>query len=197
MIELALLRHAPTQWNREKRIQGRTDIPVLPEALADLRRLTVPLPYAGWDWYCSPLLRAGQTAAALGLQARAAPQLIETDWGTYEGETIDELVARHGAAFRDNEDRGLDFQPPGGESPRQVQQRLAPWLRDIAAGGRNAGAVTHKGVIRALMALACGWSMLGKPPVKLNWQRLQVLRIGADGQPQPGAWNIALPERAV
>lgn len=196
MIELALLRHAPTRWNREKRIQGRTDIPVLPEALADLRSLALPHPYAGWDWYCSPLQRAAQTADALGLRARRAPQLIETDWGAYEGKTVEDLVAQEGAAFRDNEDRGLDFQPPGGESPRQVQQRLVPWLRHLAAGGRNAGAVTHKGVIRALMALACDWPMLGKPPVKLNWQRLQILRVGVDGLPQPGAWNVTLAERA-
>ena len=47
----------------------------------------------------------------------------------------------------ENEAAGLDFRPAGGESPRDVQDRLLPWL----AGLRGPTvAVTHKGVIRAL-----------------------------------------------
>ncbi len=48
------------------------------------------------------------------------------DWGDWEGATLDALRAEHGAAFVDNADRGLDFQPPAGESPRMVQARLQP-----------------------------------------------------------------------
>lgn len=190
MIRLALLRHGRTAWNLEGRLQGRADIPVLEDALATLRQRRLPLPYAAWPWLASPLLRAGQTADALGIQATPEPALIETDWGSYEGKLLHELETDPG--FRANEALGLDFQPPGGESPRMVQQRLAPLLARLAASGQDCGAVCHKGVMRAVLAWAYDWPMLGKPPVKLDWSALQVFHIDADGRPRPGEMNIAL-----
>src|SRR3546814_16889291 len=90
------------------------------------------------------------------------------DWGEYEGKTLAELQAEHGDTFVANERQGLDFQPPGGESPRQVQHRLRPWLQRLAAGKDNVGAITHRGVIRAILAEAYNWPILGKPPVKTD-----------------------------
>ncbi len=195
MTELALLRHARTAWNAEKRMQGRTDIPALEASLADLRKLALPMPYAAWPWRSSPLQRARQTAEALGLQAAPDPALIETSWGDYEGLTLAELRARHGDAFAENEARGLDLLPPNGESPRQVQARLLPWLAQRAQSGADSGAVTHKGVIRAILALAYDWPMLGKPPAKLDWKALHVFRLEADGRPRPLRMNINLVPR--
>lgn len=195
MTDLVLLRHARTAWNAEKRLQGRTDIPALDDALAGLRRQAVPPPYAAWAWRSSPLLRTRQTAEALGLAAQPDPALIETAWGDYEGQTIEQLQARYGTAFTENEARGLDLLPPNGESPRQVQARLLPWLADLAKSGVDTGAVTHKGVIRAIMALAYDWTMLGKPPVKLDWKALHVFRLQADGLPRPLLMNISLVPR--
>jgi len=195
MTDLVLLRHARTAWNAEKRLQGRTDIPALEESLASLRQQALPAPYAGWQWRSSPLLRTRQTAEALGLAAQPDPALIETSWGDYEGLTIAELQARYGAAFAENEARGLDLLPPNGESPRQVQARLLPWLAELAQSGVDTGAVTHKGVIRAILALAYDWPMLGKPPVKLDWQALHVFRLQADGLPRPLSMNVTLVPR--
>src|SRR3546814_15044213 len=62
-----------------------------------------------------------------------------------------------------NEARGLDFRPPGGESPRDVQDRLRPLLAELAAAGADVVAVSHKGVLRALYALASGWDLRGTP----------------------------------
>lgn len=196
MTRLALLRHAPTAWNREKRWQGRADIPCLPDALAALRHKCLPAPYAQWQWFCSPLQRAQATAAALGIAAKTEPGLIESDWGDYEGITAVEAARRDGAAFQANEARGLDFLPPGGESPRIVQARLRPWLAGIGQSGKDTGAVTHKGVIRAILALAFDWPMLGKPPVRLDWTCLHVFDVDSSGVPRPGQMNIALQERA-
>lgn len=192
MISLVLLRHAPTGWNADHRLQGRADL-----ALSDAGRATfsgrrLPAIHARRNWYVSPLRRARETADLLNLAAITEPALIEMDWGAYEGRTIAELRAEHGEAFTDNEARGLDFQPPNGESPRQVQERLLPWLRKLAAAGTDCGAITHKGVIRAVLAAAYEWSMVGKPPVKLNWTCLHDFRIAADGRPYPQAMNIPL-----
>ncbi|MCW0234699.1 MAG: histidine phosphatase family protein [Ferrovibrio sp.] len=186
---LVLLRHGPTDWNAEGRLQGRADIALSQAGRTALAGQAVPAAYRRRDWYVSPLQRARETATLLGLQPVAEPALIEMDWGQYEGHTLAELRDRYGAAFTTNEDRGLDLQPPGGESPRQVQQRLLPWLRSLPA---DSGAVTHKGVIRAILALALDWPMLGRAPVKLDWRCLQEFSITVDGHPSLVAANIPL-----
>ncbi|WP_298724728.1 histidine phosphatase family protein [uncultured Ferrovibrio sp.] len=192
MTRIALLRHGPTEWNAEGRLQGRRDLPLSEAGRATLSGCRVPDAYRHRRWYVSPLLRARETAQLLGLDATMAPAVIEMNWGVYEGHTLAELRDRYGEAFTANEARGLDLLPPGGESPRQVQQRVQNWLRDIAAAGIDAGAVTHKGVIRAILALAYDWPMLGKPPVKLKWTCLQDFEISSNGHPSPVALNIPL-----
>ena len=116
------------------------------------------------------------------------------NWGRYEGALLDELEAS-GGEFAANAARGLDFRPPDGESPREVQNRALLFLAELAARDASAVAVTHKGVIRALLAAAHDWPMLGRPPVKLNWDCLQVFPLRADGWPLPGTYNIPLARR--
>ncbi|MEK9969078.1 MAG: histidine phosphatase family protein [Ferrovibrio sp.] len=186
---LVMLRHGATEWNAAGRLQGRADIGLSDAGRAAFAGLRLPPAYRGRHWYASPLRRAQETAAHLGIRPETAPALIEMDWGKYEGSTLAELRAEYGQTFVDNENRGLDLQPPDGESPRQVQQRLQDWMRGLPA---DAGAVTHKGVIRAVLALAFDWPMLGRAPVKLDWQCLQEFSITEDGRPSLVAANIPL-----
>jgi hypothetical protein len=58
---LALLRHAPTAWNLERRLQGRADVPLAPEGRAQIRRRRVPPPWSGWRALASPLARCVET----------------------------------------------------------------------------------------------------------------------------------------
>ncbi len=174
MLELVCLRHGPTEWNRIKRLQGHHDEPLLPASRQQLRNLRLPEGFTRWHWFSSPLLRARETAACLGLDASVAPPLIEMDWGDWEGLRITDLRSRDPAGMETMEARGLDLHPPGGESPRQVQQRLDRWAESLRiAGIEYAGAVCHKGVIRALLAAACQWDLRGKAPVRLDYSRLQ------------------------
>ncbi len=197
MTLLAVLRHAPTSWNHNKRLQGRADIAITEEARARMARRFVPSPYADWRALASPLGRCLQTASALRLVVASEERLIEMDWGEYQGSTIDELRLREGDAFDANEHRGLDFRPPGGESPRDVQARLAPLLARLAAEAKPTLAVTHRGVIRALYATAAGWDMTGDPPHKLDlYDTLQVFALAQDGSPSIARLNLALGWRS-
>jgi len=191
MAVVALLRHGITKWNLEGRIQGSQDEPLSDAGKAKLCGLLLPQPYATWPAFVSPLRRARETAALLGIAAKVEPRLREMAWGAYEGRLLPELRAE-ASAFAENEARALDFRPPDGESPREVQQRALLFLADIAKASENAVAVTHKGVIRALLAAAHGWPMLGKAPVKLQWDCLQVFALRPDGTPLPGTYNIPL-----
>lgn len=196
MTRLGLLRHGPTLWNAEHRLQGRSEVPLSTEARAHLANARVPTPFGEAVWHTSPLARAHETARLLGGKtARVEPRLIEMDFGAFEGWRLDELRREHGEAMRQNEARGLDFQPPGGESPRQVQARLRPWLEACAAEGGDHFAVTHKGVIRAILALACDWQMRCKPPLRLDWQAVHVFALDASGRPLPLEMNVSLERR--
>ena len=193
MTLLALIRHAPTTWNAEGRLQGQRDTPISPEGEAALAGWAPPSALAGFDWLASPLGRTMQTARALaGRTVATDARLIEMDWGEWEGRTRRELSQSLGADFTENETRGLDFTPPGGESPRMVQARLRPLLAEIAAAGRPTVVVTHRGVIRAAVALATGWDFLGKPPVKGLHGTYNVLSLAADGAPSVMALDTPL-----
>ena len=196
MTLLAVLRHAPTTWNQERRLQGRADTPITDAAREALARRAVPLPYREWTVLSSPLQRCLQTAAALDLYVTVEPRLIEMDWGDYQGHTIEALRRSFGTRFRANERLGLDFKPPGGESPRDVQLRLASLLAELAGRGSPTLAVTHRGVIRALYASAIGWDMTHDPPHRLDlYGALQVFRLTAGGKPAVEALNLPFDER--
>jgi len=193
MTLLALVRHGPTEWSAARRLHGRHDIPLSPSGRDEVAHWRLPAEIAGWQWLTSPLRRATETAELLGLaQARCEKRLIEMDWGAWEGLTLAELDRIPDAKLAERAAAGLDFQPPGGESPREVQARLMPLLAEIARAGRSTGGITHKGVIRALYALASGWNMLGKPPARLDWQSAHLLRLDAGGAPSIDCLNLSL-----
>ncbi len=194
MTRLALIRHGPTDWNGEGRMQGHTNTSLSTAGYAEVaargaRGLNPHL--AGYYWLASPLRRARLTAALLcGFAPPQESRLIEMDWGDWEGRTLAEIRAEIGPALQQNEDRGLDFCPPGGESPRHIQDRVRPWLVEIAAQRPAVVAVTHKGVIRALMAGAYHWDMMGKPPVELDWTRAHLFDVAPDGVLSPVEMNL-------
>ena len=182
MTLLALIRHAPTTWNTEGRLQGRRDTPLSPEGETMLATWAPPKAFASFDWVSSPLDRTMRTARHLaGGPVRADERLIEMAWGEWEGRRRQELSETLGTDFQENETRGLDFLPPGGESPRMTGERLKPFLAEIAKAGRPTVAVTHRGVIRAAASLATGWDFMGKPPVKGRHGTYNLFQLAGDG----------------
>ena len=182
MTRLALIRHGPTRYNETGRMQGRVDEPLSDAGRAAVRGWRLPPELSHADWVSSPLSRARETANLLGgPDPLIEPRIIEMDWGRWEGRRLDDLRDELGEAMAENEARGLDFRPPGGESPRDVQARVAPWLAALGRRGRPILALTHKGVIRAIFALALDWDMTGKPPVKLRQAAAHLFAVAPEG----------------
>ncbi len=193
MTVLAVVRHGPTEWNAIGRVQGRTDVPLNRSGIEEVRRWTLPPEINGFAWVASPLARACETARILrGGEVRSDVRLVEMDWAEWEGATLTALRAELGDLMQAWEAKGLDFRAPGGESPRDVQARIMPFLAEVAQRGEATIAVTHKGVIRALYALASGWDMTGKPPQKLLDSCVHLFRLAADGTPEAERLNIPL-----
>ena len=191
MIRLVLLRHASTEWNERGRIQGRADVPLSAEGRATAAGWRLPHPEA--MRVSSPLTRARDTFQCMDMDGfEIESRLTEMDWGRWEGRRLADLRREFGAAMAENEARGLDFHPDGGESPRDVQKRVRPWLADIARRGHPIVAVTHKGVIRAIFALASGWDMTTVAPQRLRWDCAHLFTVGADGNAAVERLNFPL-----
>jgi broad specificity phosphatase PhoE len=193
-LPLVAIRHAPTEWNQARRLQGRTDIALAPEGIAAARAWRAEPAWADYRVLASPLKRAQETARLLFPAHAVAldPRLMEMDFGSWEGKSLAELRAEPGAEAEARESLGLDFSAPGGETPRQVQARIQPLLDEIAAAGQPTIIVTHKAVLRALLSLATGWALLGKPPVKLKPDSAHLFRLDRSGKISVERMNLAL-----
>ena len=130
----------------------------------------------------------GSPAAAIAVDSR----LREMSFGLWEGRTLAELRAEGGDTFAAAERLGLDFHPPGGESPRLTMSRIGGWAADIAAAGEPVFAVSHKAAIRALLSLATGWDMTGRPPIRLDWRCLHFFTADRDGKVILERPNVAM-----
>lgn len=191
MNTIALIRHGPTEWTDAKRLQGRTDIPLSEEGRAFVRTWEVPKVMKTWRWLSSPLKRAVETANILsGKRPLIDDRLIEMNWGEWEGCRLSDLRVELGPVMAENEARGVDFRPPGGESPRDVQARLTAWMIDVSQNSDPVVAVAHHGIIRAFFAMATGWDMVGDPPQKFRWGAAQYFQIDADGNLSVDRLNV-------
>ena len=150
MTRLYLVRHGETDWNRQRRIQGRTDIPLndtgRDQALMTGHRLAA---FGAWDGLsASPLSRARETAAIIGREIGLGdpdlvPALVERDYGEAEGMDWLEVERRYpdGMAV------------PGRESRHDVADRVVPALVELAIARPDAMlvVVSHGGAIRAIL----------------------------------------------
>ena len=195
-MKLALLRHGPTEWNATGRIQGQTDIPLSDTGFAKMAALRLPLEVT--RVYASPMLRTRQTAQALGLpEPIYDARLMEQNWGSWEGLSRDEILARDGAdAFiKAGANQGEAFRPGGGESTGELHARVASFLKDVAKGEGDAVAVAHLGVLRAAYTLATGWDMATPMPAELDVSKILVLALAKDGVPKIDRLNMEFSER--
>jgi probable phosphoglycerate mutase len=140
-----------------------------------------------------------ETAKLLGARdLKTDARLVELRWGEWEGCTRRGLRERYGEAFAENEARGLDFRAPGGESPRELRARLEDWMADACAAGPGVIAVTHKGVIQMALALATGWDLVSRAPVRLDWGCAQHFNVsGTPPRLRLEAPNVALQSPRV
>jgi broad specificity phosphatase PhoE len=158
-VTLLLARHGETADNANGLILGRRDPPLSALGRGQAEALAARAQRAGVAAvWASPLLRARQTASvvarAMGCDVVVLDDLIESDRGTWEGQSVAELARvspQLHAAFERGEPA---FAFPGGESLLDQVQRTRRALTNVAAGVAPALVVAHAGTIRAaLLAL--------------------------------------------
>lgn len=197
MTELLFIRHGLTDWNRELRFQGQTDIPLNADGQAQAARLGARLAPERHDaLFSSDLTRARQTAApvaaAWDLPAVALAGLREQHFGILEGLTAPTIQARHPDLWACWLQADADFAPPGGESTRQFHARVLAAVKELAAlgAGRRLAVVTHGGVLDMLWRTAHGLPLAGLRQCEIPNTGLNRLRW-AGGTLQVELWGDA------
>jgi len=174
---MLLVRHGETAWSRDRRHTGRTDIPLTP--LGDTQAAALAPRLAGHQVtrvLVSPLVRARRTADLAGLEdPEPTPDLLEWDYGDYEGRTTAEI----------REDRpGWDIfvdGVPGGETIHEVANRVDRVIARARAGTGDVVCVAHAHLLRVLAVRWLGvepgaarYFVLGPASLSiLGWEREQ------------------------
>ncbi|MBV9995691.1 MAG: histidine phosphatase family protein [Caulobacteraceae bacterium] len=179
------IRHGETEWSLNGRHTGVTDL-----ALTDNgRRLAASLaPVLGREQFAlvltSPLQRARTTAhlAGLGAAAMIAPELVEWNYGDYEGLTPGQIRSQRPdwLIFRDG--------CPNGESPAEVGARADCVIAKVRAAGGDAALFAHGHILRVLAARWIGLPPEGGRHFLLGTGTLCVLS-SYRGSPAIEVWN--------
>jgi len=177
-MRILLLRHAETDWNRERRYQGWRDIPLSPTGRAQAEsagRLLAASPLAAvWS---SPLARARETAALIAaphtLAVHEADAFKEMGFGDWEGLTRDEVRKRFPDAHRAWAETPHEAAWPGAETLGVVRARALAGLEALreAHQGQTVCLVSHGITSRILILEALG----------LGLDRLWSLQLSATG----------------
>jgi broad specificity phosphatase PhoE len=199
MGEIVVVRHGQTEWSRSGQHTGLTDLPLLPDGEDDGRRLRPALAVRHITHaFVSPLIRARRTAELAGLldggiEACIESDLVEVDYGAYEGRTTKEISAGLGRPWS----LWKDGTVPGdteGETLEQVAtrvDRVLDTVRPLLADG-DVALVAHGHVLRILTAR---WLRLGPEDGALF--PLATGRYGVLGHehdwPALTGWNTGCP----
>lgn len=150
MLELWLVRHGQTDWNIDGRIQGQSDVPLNAAGRAQaqaLARELADVPFTAV--YSSDLERARETAKIIAaphcLPVKIDVRLREINQGEWEGLNLIDIRERYDWEYRHNQSYSPDFRPPGGESAREVAERVQAAIEDIHKEHPNGAVlvVTH------------------------------------------------------
>ena len=146
---VSLLRHGETEWSRSGKHTSVTDVPLTENGRVAARRLRSLLAAQKFARVLtSPLQRARETCelAGLGAQASIDPDLMEWNYGEYEGLTTKQIrLTRPGwSLFRDG--------CPGGESPDQVAARADRVIDKIRGTDGDVVLFAHGHILRVLAA---------------------------------------------
>jgi broad specificity phosphatase PhoE len=164
MQALYFVRHGETDWNAERRLQGRRDIPLnetgrrqSARCAAILGNLLGGTRQNDFAFIASPLSRARQTMEIIRTGLALTPhdyavdhRLAEMSFGRWEGLNYREIKAAYWNVLAERDHDKWNFRPPEGETYAELLLRVRQWHDAVA---RPAIIVAHGGVGRALMVL--------------------------------------------
>ena len=181
-----LARHGETEWSKDGRHTGRTDIPLTPQGEADGRKLGERLKGLSFNHvFSSPLLRARHTAELAGFTPEIEPDLIEWSYGQYEGKTSSQIRSTVSAwnLFLDG--------CPGGETPEEIAARGDSLVRRLKGLTGNVICFAHGHILRVLAARWIDQPVILAGGLLLGTATLSILSFDHNDPDEPAIklWN--------
>lgn len=136
-MRIYLVRHGETEWNRIRRFQGRSNLPLNQEGIKQVNALALALKNKPLNAiYTSPLLRAFETARLIKVFHPSIPifeekGLIEMDLGEFDGMKAQDWAEQYPDFRKAWNENPASVQMPGGESLKEVQTRAKDTLERI------------------------------------------------------------------
>jgi broad specificity phosphatase PhoE len=163
MLELILVRHGETDWNKNEVYRGRADVALNKTGLEQAALAARYLSAEKIDViYSSPLQRALKTAAAIArfqkTKVNAVGDLIDFDYGEWQGLTSAEVQERYPELYQDWLDTPEQVRIPGGESLQSVLDRAVPFVEEAVARCREGKIVlvSHRVVLKVIICALLG-----------------------------------------
>ena len=180
-----LIRHGETEWSRSGRHTGLTDLPLTDAGRRAAQALVPVLARESFALVLtSPLKRAQETCelAGLGDRARVDPDLVEWNYGQYEGLTSAEIRERVPGwlIFKDG--------AVGGERPGDVSRRVDRVIAQARAAPGNVAIFGHGHLLRSLAARWLGWPVVAGQHLLLDTGTVNILSAYREA-PAIKRWN--------
>lgn len=163
MLEVLIIRHGETAWNKADIFRGRVQIGLSETGLKQAEKLAKFLSHKKIQaLYCSPLQRALQTAEAVANRQNLAAQplegLTDLDFGKWEGVPVQEVKIKYPEAFQTWHDRPDRVEIPEGESLEQARKRALDTINKIMADNKQGtvAIVTHRVITKVLECALLG-----------------------------------------
>jgi broad specificity phosphatase PhoE len=193
LSRLYLMRHGETAWSLSGQHTGRTDIPLTEQGEQDARKLADRLSAVKFSRvFTSPLQRARRTCelAGLGGVAEIEPDLVEWDYGDYEGQRPADIRKSRPDwnVFRDG--------CPGGESPTQVSERADGLIARFRTMEGNIATFSHGHFGRVLAARWIGLQIRQAQHLLLGTASVSILGYEHNRAESPAIvlWNAVSKE---
>lgn len=166
MTEIFLVRHAQTQWNVERRMQGKCESDLTSLGIEQSFLLSLKLSTLKFDAvYSSPSIRSYKTAKILvenkEIDIIQSDLLREIDFGSWEGRTFNDIQVNDTELFFIYKNMPSQFRAPGGETFGEVQDRAFRFIKNVSEKhlGQKILTVTHGGLIRTVLTKLKGFNL--------------------------------------
>jgi 2,3-bisphosphoglycerate-dependent phosphoglycerate mutase len=164
MNYLVLLRHGESEWNKENKFTGFTDVDLSPNGVEEAKAAGRSLKNIKFDAIFTSTLKRAYNTASLALKEAGQEHdfvkhddLRERDYGDLTGLNKDEMRKKFGEEQVHIWRRSYDVRPPGGESLKDVVERVRPYynehIKPLLDEGKNVLIAAHGNTLRAMLII--------------------------------------------
>ncbi len=160
-MNIYVIRHGETQWNREEIFRGRKDVPLNKNGLEQAEKTAIFL--AGNEIeviFSSPLKRAVQTAESIlkhkkNMEIITSHDLIDMNFGIWEGLTLKEVEEKFPVQFGVWKDHPENWKVKDAETLKDIRKRVSRFLNSLK-GYRNVALVSHRVICKIIIMNVLG-----------------------------------------